>query len=71
MNVPIGTVVGSLRKQLEDFEQAYIFWSDTRNATTKPSLKKEASENVKRTLADLRNVAACVFFKLQDMEKGL
>jgi len=51
MNVPLDDVVDGLRKQYKDF--IYV-WN---------SLEPD-KEEMKRTLADLRNTAGCVFLKL-------
>jgi len=62
MDVPLEIVVESLYKQIEDFRAAwYNYQVHTYKQHTIPLLKK--------TLADLRNVAGCVFLKLQETVK--
>jgi len=51
MNVPLDDVIDGLRKQYKDF--IYV-WN---------SLEPD-KEEMKRTLADLRNATGCVFLKL-------
>lgn len=54
MNVPILTIIDSLKKQWKDWEKVRFSSNPGR---------------MKRALADLRNVAGCLFLKLQEVEK--
>lgn len=61
MKVNLQTVVNNLYKQVEDFRQAYHgYLRDPDDA--------DLQANLKMKLADLRNVAGCVFLKLQEQE---
>lgn len=54
MDKPIGPIVDSLKKQWRDFLTAWYENDD---------------EKIKRSLADLRNVAGCVFLKLKEKQE--
>lgn len=53
MSVSLYRMVKSLRKQMEDFAVAYV---------------NNDLEDMKQCLADIRNVAGCVFVKLKEKE---
>lgn len=54
MNVPFRVIAKSLEKQWKDWQKVRL--------SSKPALMKTA-------LADLRNVSACAFLKLQELEQ--
>jgi len=60
MDVPLEKVFQSLKKQWHDLVWAYS------NYTT---VSKDTSE-LKRCIADLRNVAGCLFLKLLELERN-
>ena len=59
MDVPLEVVVGSLKKQWSDF---LATWTGYKNLPK----TKTTTEDLKRTLADLRNVAGIIFLKLNE-----
>ena len=56
MDVPLDTVVDSLKKQFRDFARCYRAYKAV------PS--KNYKNGLKRTISDLRNAGGCVFLKL-------
>jgi len=56
MNVPPVIVFESLQKQWKDLENAFYCCSD--------------NNELKKCIADLRNVAGCLFLKLLELEKN-
>ena len=56
MNAPLGEFYSSLSKQWRDFADAYVCCADV--------------GHVMRCLADLRNVAGCLFLKLDGYEEA-
>lgn len=65
MDVPVGVVVDSLEKQWRDFADAYKRYIEDQYDEVK---RKKAVLELKRTLADLRNVAGCSFLVLEKEE---
>lgn len=61
MDVTFEVVIDSLEKQWNDLGQAVAQYE--RNGTV------EALVSVKKCIADLRNVAGCLFLKIQEIEK--
>ncbi len=87
MDVPLETVVDSLRKQNMDFQESYLRYLQTVSliVAASPNMLTPENHNVKikqlndthlenikdlkRRIADIRNVAGCVFLKLSEGEK--
>jgi len=59
MNVPLSTLMRGLGKQYADFHIAYINF-------LKEKKTRESTRELKRSIADVRNAAGCVFLKLGD-----
>ena len=58
-NVPIGVIYESLSKQVKDLQDAYQFYQ----------INSSQKEELKQKIADLRNVAGCLFLKLQEVRE--
>ena len=56
MNVPLGELYSSLTKQFREVGEAYLLCTD--------------GAHLRRCLADLRNVAGCLFLKLDGYEEA-
>lgn len=75
MDVPFETVVQSLRKQNMDFQESYLRYMQIirlSKAVKDRNLTLDAAAlvlDLKRRVADIRNVAGCVFLKLCTEEK--
>jgi hypothetical protein len=60
MDVPLPVIFGSLQKQWKDLEESYL------RSALKTHLRRKDGEDLKRRIADLRNVAGCLFLKLEE-----
>jgi hypothetical protein len=60
MDVSDYVLMASLRKQMLDLEKAWA----TYYVTTMPTRKQIAKQELEKKIADLRNVAGCLFLKL-------
>lgn len=73
MNVSINEVVESYEKQAIDFMLCWNEYLRTRLREKQKLIPKGSSSKslsrLKRCLADVRNLAGCVFLKIQEMER--
>lgn len=72
MDVPFYVMVPSLEKQIEDFYKSYTDWLVSYRLRNLHKTEREKlqskKDDMKRTLADLRNVTGCLFLKLTEEE---
>lgn len=62
MEVPLANLVESLEKQVMDFQQAYYAYLINQD--------QENVDDFKQKIADIRNLAGCVFLKLSSGNEG-